>query len=172
MLHAGVGGLVLRFEESCLCVHTGDVVTEETWCLFPSFPKMEIAVSSGCAMFIWLFGLSTAVIWLGCSWKFIVERMLSVCLCWISMCCSVCSVLWEMEMGFAASLWFQVVAYCAVPLLTWLLLCLLTVLASVVWCESKWSSLAWPNHPTVCSNFISAMPIWLELRRAVWPWVF
>ena len=28
----------LRFEESCLCVHTHDVVTEETWCLFPSSP--------------------------------------------------------------------------------------------------------------------------------------
>ena len=38
MLHAGVGGLVLRFEESCLCLHTRDVVTEETWCLFPSSP--------------------------------------------------------------------------------------------------------------------------------------
>ena len=57
----------------------------------------DCCVSSG-------FGLATAVIWLGCSWKFIVERCRFV---WVELVCIAVCVPWEMEMGFAYSLWLQ-----------------------------------------------------------------
>ena len=53
--------------------NAGDVVTEE-WCLLLSFLKTEFVVCLGCAVFIWLLGLSNVVIWLGCSWMFLGDR--------------------------------------------------------------------------------------------------